>query len=82
MSRFAAILMLCLPLAGWAIADDETGMFEPNIIEIRVAADELAECRQTLSQLEERAVYTDDGTWVPDLFGMADDAETVCVIDA
>lgn len=82
MKRFAILIALCLPLGGLAIAGDETGQFDAPVIEIRVQADELASCRQTLDQLESNEVYSDSGTWLPTLFGPAENARTVCVLDA
>jgi hypothetical protein len=82
MKRFAILSALCLPLGGLAIAGDEAGQFDAPVIEIRVDADDLSTCRQTLDELGSRDVYTDDGTKMPALFGTADDARTVCVVDA
>lgn len=82
MKRLFTTLTLCVPLAGLAIAGDGSGLLKTPVIEIRVSAAEYATCRQTLEQLEQRAVYTDGGTWLPPLLGGGDDAETVCVIKA
>lgn len=82
MKRRLALVALCLPLAGLAIASDDAGTGEVPVLEIRVSQADLAECRQTLARLDDRAVYDDDGTWVPSFFVRDDLPDTVCVAEA
>ncbi|MDX1785961.1 MAG: hypothetical protein R3210_07505 [Roseovarius sp.] len=79
MSRLALIAALCAPIAGLALTVDDAAS---NTFEIRVPATELAECRATLAELDERPVVTDDGTWLPGFLVNDDLPDTVCVIDA
>tara|TARA_R110002072_G_scaffold150480_1_gene298881 strand:+ start:225 stop:473 length:249 start_codon:yes stop_codon:yes gene_type:complete len=82
MKYFAILSALCLPLGGLAIAGDETDKFDTPVMKIRVQAEELLSCRQTLDELKSHDVYSDRGTWLPAIFGSTDDAQTVCVVDA
>ena len=82
MKRFALITVLFLPLAGLAVASDETGSSVFDTIEIRVAAHDLQTCRDTLAALEKRDIVADDGTWVPRIFLNNDLPKSICVVDA
>ena len=82
MKRFVTLLALALPLGGLAFASDRTGQFDKVVIEIRVDADALSDCRETLEKLDTREVFTDTGTWLPSLFSTDTVGETVCVVDA
>jgi len=54
----------------------------PNIVEISVSAAELARCQETLRELRQRPVVTDDG-WKLPFFAVDDDLpKSVCVITA
>lgn len=82
MKRFVFIAALCIPVAGLATTFDSSAALAPNIIEIRVSADELADCEETLRQLRARPAVTDAGTWIPAFLRNDDLPRTVCVLRA
>ncbi|KMK66483.1 hypothetical protein [Puniceibacterium sp. IMCC21224] len=73
-----ATALSCAAAAAWA-ATEALGNDGPTVIEIEVAANELAECRATLSQVAQMPAVYDNGS--PILFNFSDDLPTVdCVV--
>ncbi|WP_417720878.1 hypothetical protein [Salipiger sp.] len=80
MIRLAIVSAAAVCTAAAAFAATELLGDEPEVIEIRVAPSELADCRDTLRQVGQMPVVTDEGT--PMLFGANDDLPgVVCVAD-
>ncbi len=82
MYRLVLIAALATPIAGLALTVDDTATSDVDVFEIRVASDDLSDCRETLAMLEQRPVVSDDGTWLPRFFVSEDLPESVCVVDA
>ncbi len=80
MKRFIVIAALCIPVAGLATTFDAGSRTASNTFEIRVSEDNLEDCQQTLRELRQQPVVTDDGWRLP--FFMADDnlPTSVCVV--
>ncbi len=80
MKRFIVIAALCLPVAGLATTFDAGDPAAANTFEIRVSQDELGDCQQTLRELRQEPVVTDNGWRLP--FFLADDdlPTSVCVV--
>ncbi|WP_138935230.1 hypothetical protein [Roseovarius arcticus] len=80
MKRLIVITALCVPVAGLATAFDALDRTAANTFEIRVSQDELDDCQQTLRELRQEPVVTDNGWHLP--FFMADDdlPTSVCVV--
>ncbi|MFD0858739.1 hypothetical protein [Roseovarius aquimarinus] len=79
MKRFILISALCVPVAGLATAFDGSVEMTPNIVEIRVAPNDLAECQRSLDTLRQKPVVTDDGFRLPEFMRGDDLPRSVCV---
>lgn len=82
MSRLVLAAALCAPIAGLALTLDDAERIRDTVVEIRVPAADLAECRATLRDLRARPVVADDGTWIPEIFVENDLPRSVCVAEA
>ncbi|MFX0543193.1 hypothetical protein ACEWPM_015885 [Roseovarius sp. S4756] len=82
MKRFALIAALCVPVAGLATTFDGGNDTVVNTVEIRVSQSELADCQETLRELRQRPVVTDDGFKLPAFMRSDDLPRTVCVVEA
>ncbi|MFX0544870.1 hypothetical protein ACEWPL_004930 [Roseovarius sp. S1116L3] len=82
MKRFVLIAALCVPVAGLATTFDGGSDAVLNTVEIRVSASELANCEETLRELRQRPIITDDGFKLPSFMRNDDLPRTVCVVEA
>jgi len=82
MKRFTLIAALLVPAAALATTFDGRADRQRNVTEIVVSQGELEECQETLRELRQRPVVTDNGFPLPSFMRRDDLPRTVCVVNA